>query len=515
MSKGIMLTEMKIINNIKFKAFLLLVIAFIPRIANLGGHDVFVDEITWMSRAKDVYAALRTLSWSPYNAIWWLNKGVAEALGIPVTFLGGISMTFLSNTGFTHYSLNIARDFVAARFPVVIIGSLFVPFFYLLSKKFIGDKLSFIASLLLALDPIAIALSRWFQHDTALMAFSVLSILLYLGGKSKAAVVGSAFLTAMAILTKPQGFLIVITLAIVTFVALLTGQKVRLKEFIVWLVFAGLFTIIFFPYLWHNPIGNMFHYLSVQFGNVSEGNLTFFNGQITQNPPWYYYFVIFPFRVPESVLIGYLLGVGLIFSKLKIKIFKNQFVLAGLIYTILFVSTICLSNKKLGIRYLFGVWPYIYIIAAYGLVRLEKLISTPFKKVFWLYVLLFPVWGILKFYPTYYLFYNHFITPAKFQNLESVGYCDSVEPSIKYLSPYLYHGIKIMLPGCDSAINYYTSFTIKRINRVSEKPDYIIAENISFQKLPAIQEDIKMAGYKEIREIDFRGIILAKIYQKP
>jgi hypothetical protein len=509
-----MVINTKIINNIKLRIIFLFVLAFIPRITSLGGHSVFVDEIIWMSRSKDVYAAVRTMSWSPYNAVWWLIPGVAEPIGLPMTFLGGLSITFLSS-GYSHYSLNIAKDFVAARLPAVVLGSLFIPFFYFLSKKFIGDRLAFIASLLLALDPIAIATSRWLHQDTPLMVFSTLSILLYLYSRRKAATIGSAFLAAMAILTKPQGFLIIPVLAIVSVIAVLTKQKAHFKILSVWIGLTAFFTILLFPYLWGNPAGNMLKYLSVQAANVSGGNLTIFNGQVTFNPPWYYYFAIFPFRLPESILIGFLAGLAITFAKLKRNILKNGFLQASLIYTILFVAVISFSDKKLGIRYLLGVWPYVYIIAAYGLIYLEKLIGKPFRKIFWLLTFLFPVWGIIKFYPSYYLFYNHLITPAKYQSLEAVGYCDSVKPAIEYLGPNLFHGVKIMLPGCDAAINYYTGFTINRVESVSAHPDYIILENLTAQKLPAITDDIRNAKYREIKEIDFRGLILAKIYQKP
>jgi len=509
-----MLFVRKIINNAKYKVLFLFILALLPRIIGLGQHDIFVDEITWMSRCKDVYAAVRTLSWSPYNSAWWLIEGVAEAIGLPVTFLGGISMTYLS-PGYSTHSLNISRDFVTTRFPVALIGTFFIPVFYLLLRKFVNDKLAFIASLLLALDPIAIALSRWFQHDTALMVFSTLSILLYLYSKRKIAIVGSSFLAAMAILTKPQGFLIVVVLAAVTLFAFGVKQKTYIKEFVIWLVLSGIFTVAFFPYLWTNPIGNMFHYLSIQLRNVSAGNLTFFSGQITTNPPWYYYFAIFPFRLPESILIGFFIGLVVFIISFKKKLLGNSLFQAVGVYTILFFLIITLSNKKLGIRYLFGIWPYIYILVAYGLMRIEKFISCPFRKVYWLIVFLFPVWGILKFYPSYYLFYNHLITPQKYQNLESVGYCDSVKPAIEYLGPNLYHGIKIMLTGCDAAINYYTNFTINSVYSVNEKPDYVIEENISAQKLPGQTAGILKAGYRQIKEINFRGLILAKIYQKP
>ena len=504
----------KVINSTTFKVFLLFVIAFLPRIINLGGHVVFVDEITWMSRAKDVYAAVRTLTWSQYNVKWWLITTTTEAIGLPVTFLSGIAMTYLS-PGYSVHSLNITTDYIAARLPVVLIGTFFIPIFYLLLKKFINDKLAFVTSLLLAIDPIAIALSRWVQHDTALMAFSSLSLLLYLISKRKINVVLSAFLASMAILSKPQGFLIVFTLLIFYVVSFLTKQRISFKKLLVWLVLTAAFTVLFFPYLWSNPIGNMLTYLATQTSYVGMGNLTYFNGAITSNPPWYYYFFIFPFRVPESVLIGFLVGLILFLVNIKSKLSRNKFFQVIFIYSVIYMLLMSFSNKKLGIRYLLGVWPYMYIVAASGFIYLEKFIRRSFKKVYWLVILLFPIWGILKFSPVYYDYYNHFITPQKFQSLESVAYCDSVKPAIEYLGPKLHQNIKLMLLGCDVAINYYTGYTIDRVQSPFENPEFIIEEYANGQKSLDIYSQIQKAGYQEIKEIDFRGLILAKIYQKP
>jgi hypothetical protein len=506
-------TVKKLVNTTKFKVFFLFIIAFLPRIINLGGHVVFVDEITWMSRAKDVYAAVRTLSWSPYNTDWWLSTTTTEAIGLPVTFLSGVAMTYLS-PGYSVHSLNITTDYIAARLPVALIGTFFIPIFYLLLKKFINDKLAFVTSLLIAIDPIAIALSRWVQHDTALMAFSCLSLLIYLASKRKVATVISAFLAAMAILSKPQGFLIVFTLLIFYVISLFTKQKTSFKKLLIWLVLTAAFTILFFPYLWRNPVGNMLTYLATQTSYVGLGNLTYFNGAITSSPPWYYYFFIFPFRVPESVLIGFLAGIILFLVSIKSKLSRNKYFQLIFIYSIIYMLLMSFSNKKLGIRYLLGVWPYMYIVAASGLIYLEKFVGRSFKKIYWLVILLFPVWGILKFSPVYYDYYNHFITPQKFQSLESVAYCDSVKPAIEYLDPKLYNNIRIMLLGCDAAINYYTGYTIDRVQSPFENPEFIIEEYANGQKSPDIYNQIQKAGYKEIKEIDFRGLILAKIYQK-
>jgi hypothetical protein len=500
--------------SLKYKVIILFLIAFLPRIVNLGGHSLFADEITWMVRAKGVYAAVHSHIFSFFDNGWWLDTKASEPIGIPMAFLGGVAMTYLS-PGYSNYSLNIARDFVAARVPAVLMGSLFVPIFYLLLRKLINDKFAFTASLLIALDPVSIGLSRWLHQDLALMVFSTLSLLIFLYSKNKFATLASAFLAAMAILTKPQGFLIPITLIIFVGIQFLTTRKTDIKRLIFWLILAGIFTVLFFPYLWTNPIGRMLKYLAIQNTNALNGHGTFFNGYVTRNPPWYYYFAIFPFRVPESILLGFLTGLILAFLNLKKGFCKSGFVQVALIYSILFVITISITAKKLGIRYLFGVWPYIYILATYGLFRIAEKLKGLNKKIFWFCVLIFSVWGIVKFYPSYYLFYNHFINPQEEQNLESIAFCDGVKPAIEYLEPNLYQGIKIMLPGCNAAMNYYTGYTLKSVSSINEEPDYIIEETHITKQDPEAAIQIQSLGYKEIKELDFRGLILAKIYQRP
>lgn len=503
----------KILTNTKFKVLILFLIAFLPRILNLSGHDIFVDEISWMPRAKDIYGTIRTRSWNPNLTMWWLSPTTTEAIGLPVTTVAGFFMNYLAK-GYSIHSLNLFQDFVAGRLVVVILGSIFVPAFYLLLRKFVDDKIAFITSLLFAIDSIAIALSRWLQHDTALMSFSIIALMLFLFNDKKITLIFSSFFTALAILTKPQGFLLVFTLVIYYVVLLILKRKVNFKRLLFWLILSAAFTTILFPYLWKNPIGNMLNYLMIQVNHVDEGNLTLFNGTITYSPPWYYYFAIFPFRIPESVLLGFIVGIAAALINLKKGITKNRFFVVGVIYSIMYLILMSFSDKKLGIRYLLPIWPYIYLLATSGLVYISKHFKKNIVKiVFWILVSAFPIWGVLKFSPVYYLYHNNFISPAKFQNYEAVGYCDSVKPALEYLGPELHENIKLMLVACDAAINYYTGYTIQRVQSPYQKPEYIIQENLNGQTNPQIYKDIENAGYKEIKEIDFRGLILARIYK--
>ena len=388
--------------SLKLKLLTLFLVAFVPRIIGIDKHAIFADEIAWMVRGKETFLAIKAQNWTNLKSnIWWMDTKAAEPMGLPMAFAIGGAITFLT-PGYSNYSLNITKDFIASRIPALLLGSLFIPlFYYFLRKNGIKDNIALTSSLLFAIDPIAIGLSRWAHQDLALMVFTTLGLLST--GKS------SFISTTFAIFTKPQGL-------ISPFVLALT------KKSLVWLIIGIIATTLLWPYL------------KTQFNVVSTGHLTTFNGQIFTNPPWYYYLAILPFRVPEGILIGLFLA---IFVK------KKKLPLPLLIYSAIFLIVISLSDKKLGIRYLFGIWPVFYILSAYGLSKIKN------KLLFWILALAFPIFGIFKFYPSYYLYHNNFISGKNFQELESVGFCDGVAPSIKYLEPKLFHGVKIMLPGCD------------------------------------------------------------------
>jgi hypothetical protein len=494
-------------------ALVLFLFSFGLRIYELDETPVYADEVTWMARAKDVYASVRSGRWNFFNAGWWLDTTTAEPIGLPMAFLGGVSMTFLS-PGYSHYSLNIMRDFAAVRIPAAFLGAIFVPALYFLVKKFIGDKIALVASLLIAVDPVAVGLSRWLHQDMALMVFSTLGVLVFVYSGNFIATIISALFTSMAILTKPQGLIVPLSLVATYLIARVFKKHPDIKRLVVWLLITGVFTILLFPFLWEHALRGMWQYLLIQLGNANAGQLTMFDGKLTNTPAWNYYFKIFPFHLPEGVLIGFLVGMVLLLLKIKRKLSPGNFVWLILTYSLLFIATISWSNKKLGIRYIFGIWPYLYLVAAYGLVQVSEQLKISFRKFFWIIIASFSVWSALRFYPYYYLFHNHFISPDNYQSLESVGFCDGVKESIKYLEPKLFHGVKIMLPGCDSTINYYTGFTVNRVGNVAEDPDYIIEENIDAQKFPERVAEIHSAGYTEIKEINFRGLVLAKIYEK-
>ncbi len=90
---------------------------------------------------------------------WWTNPGMTEAIGLPLTFLSGLSHVLFAGAG--KYSLNLFNDVLASRLPIVLIGSLVPVFMYFFGSEIFSRKLSLISALIYIFNPIAISLDRW------------------------------------------------------------------------------------------------------------------------------------------------------------------------------------------------------------------------------------------------------------------------------------------------------------------------------------------------------------------
>lgn len=490
-------------------------IALAIRLIGIDEHGLFHDELSWMVRGKELFFAVKQFNLNFFESGWWLNRFAAEPLGLPMAFLAGIMLVVFS-PGQSRLSLGIIPDIIAARIPVVIIGSLFIPVYYLLIRKYIDKKIALVAALLMVFDPVSLGLSRWLHQDLALAATSFISLLLFIRNRSGMTLLASAVFASLALLTKPQGFLIPISL----FIYCLSVSRLERKTFFTklgkWLFMVGCLVIIAFPFLWRNPLTQMLLYLKTQLSVVSQGHLVYFLGQITRNPPWYYYLAITPFHLTEAVLLGVIAGLIGVFVSFKKRFFKlSPLAKISLIYSLLAFLTVSLASKKLGIRYLFPLWPYILLFAGWGLFTLSNLFTTNFRKVFWFFIFAFTIIEVLRFYPSYYLFHNHLISARQYQEMELVGVCDGIKPAMEYLAPLINEGSKIMFLTCGATANYYTGYSLKIVEDIKEEPEYIILEKNYAQRFPQTISSIEENNYQLLKEIDFRGISLVTIYRQP
>ncbi len=491
----------------KLIVIILFLIAISIRLYGLSEHSLFADEITWMAKGKEYFFALKQINLNYFNNGPWLDKSTTWPIALPMSLLSGIMLVFFA-PGQSSRSAGILNDITAGRIPPAIIGAIFIPIFYLLISRYVSKKIAIISALLLALDPVSLGLSRWVSQDLMLMVTSFLGLILFFENKPFLSLIVSPFFTSMAILTKPQGGVVVIALLIYLLTVEKGKKKAEFIKFLKWIFMVVILTIVFFPFLWNNPF-KMLWYLKTQAETISQTPPIIFLGQITTDPPWYYYLATLPFHLTEVVFVGIMAGV---MGIRRVKL--SPFLRTSIIYSLLFFIIISWSPQKLGIRYAFPIWPYLFLLAAFGLTKIESIIKQKWQKIYWSVIFIASIIAVVKFYPSYYLYYNQFVSPQQYQKLESIGFCDGIKPAMEYLNPKLHEGIKIMFYDCNFSANYYTGYTLNHVYAVSDQPEYIVLETYSSQKNPLLEPSLKDFGYHLIKEINFKSLLLARIYAK-
>lgn len=422
---------------------IIFIIAFLPRVLNLTGHSLFVDELKWHKRARILGTALKNFDLVLLKKGWWDFKETI-AIGLPATVLMTASRFILKNITSPEFSF---------RFPIAVIGSLTAAAFYLILNRLKKPRIGIIGALFLALEPVFIAISRWAHQDAMLTFLFLLTIGLFYIGETEQKFkfkVASAFFFALAFLTKLNALAIPVILVawkVHRHIRISKGMErfnfikaFQLKELI--LPFVSLLAIVvMWPALWGNPFVIGLSYFKNQAATLSSyGHSNLFLGQPTNRPPFYYYPVILFIRLSPMALVALALGLGSIFYADKKKNFSDLWWL-NLFWLVLYIAIVTLSPKKIEVRYIAAIWPAVAYFVASGLYYGFKMIPLLGRKGFAttvavLLIVVFQVPVILAYNPSYYLYYNSFVggpSGARRSKITLVGPGEST----KYLADYI------------------------------------------------------------------------------
>lgn len=490
--------------NILFLA-LLFAVSLIPRAYQLESTEIFPDEITWTARSRESFLALKTGNPYYFKDGWWKTNSDTEAINLPTTIISGASIFFLAKNQPTHYSLNLFPDYIAARIPIVIINSLFIVLFYFISRKVTHNQTAaFLGSFMLALDPIYLGLSRWVLSDTLLAVWIFLSLSSYLFVKKNAfSILLAASFLSLAFLTKPTAILL-----LVVFLVYCVSNKLAyspLKYLITLLVFTLLTHL-----LWLGTTGvigwEILEYLLRQSQLAQKPFTTFFVGEITTNPPFYYYIYQLVVRLPLLALVGL---VGFVLHK-KLKLPSKKIVLSILLFIFLYLLAMSLSTKKLGIRYVFPVIPWLYLFASLPLATIATKLNKKVKLLYFLLIGVYELSMAIHYFPNYSLYYNQLIGgPANAQKYDLPGLCMGARDSVFFLEKN-YSARSVAYMGCaKTVIPYYSGVSI---TTNWEKERFVIIEE-SFRILSPDEPAVLYFSNQEPVHINsWRGIVLARVY---
>jgi 4-amino-4-deoxy-L-arabinose transferase-like glycosyltransferase len=382
-----------------WSAIAIFLLAFLPRVFSL---DIFltIDEVKWLTRSEQFLQALLRqdfsatyLSAHPGIINYWL-------------ILSGVLIRYLLQFGVTferaHWSQGLQEfaavmlfggtpnlDFLASgRLLFALVTSVCVSVSYLLSRKLFSQRVAFLGAALLALDPFYMAFSRLLVTDALVASFTTLSLLsfiMYLTHRRKwRYVIFSGITAGLAFLTKVPSLVLVPTVGVL---AMLTcafegrsSSSPRRKNIgqlalalVTWGLIAGLVCLALWPALWVEPLGTIHQLWRGLTSKEIGGRLQFFMGKVTDDPGFWFYWVVALFRLTPLTLLGLLFGASSLMPGSKKPRTSEGVARVTMLMTfvLLFSFSITLEPSKFD-RYLLPVFPVVEIIAAMGLCTLVE-----------------------------------------------------------------------------------------------------------------------------------------------
>lgn len=311
-------------------------------------------------------------------------------------------------------------------------------FFYLTLRIFFSKNISLIGTVIFLSHPRIFAQSFYNSKDIVFLVFFCISnfylIKFFLKQNIKNILLLSLSIS-VAISIRPMA--LIIPFLFIFFFIMQNIDKINFKNLFLlfsFLLFVPFFTIIFWPYLWEEPL-KIFEILESmsKFRFIGE---VFFNGEyfVAKYMPWYYLPVTIFITTPIFQIILFFIGSFITIKSLsknlfklensKENIWKNEielflfYSLLIIFLTIFFIIEMS-ATVYTGWRQVYFIYPSIIFICIYGLNYI--LDNIKIKKYVFILIIAFLLSNsisIIRNHPYQYVFYNQLITNKNLKNFE-------------------------------------------------------------------------------------------------
>jgi hypothetical protein len=379
----------------------------------IGRASINNDAHFWYTRTQNFVNALQTGR---------LNETYQNAKpGVSVMWLSGLSLeTFLNLYEkvfhfrpliWTHDTFYLVHFSIIA--PLVTVGLVSVLLLYFLGQKFMDKRVLALGIMLLVLQPFYVGISRNFHSDHVLMAFMLMSVVLWIYylrvSKRFVFAILSGIAAGMAFLSKSAAIFLIPYIGFVLFVDYLFYQgKIfkYAKDYLVWFLSCAAAFFALFPATWLKPIEilrRIFIYEGVYLATIGRDGV---------NPFWYYAEPVVRILTPVF-LIAFILGVLFVIGNLRDYERKKRYnvvLIFGFVF--FFFLQMSLVKQKMD-RYLLPAFPFMALMGGYGLVHLIEWIKGLFlKNKFVVEKLLVALFLIANLSYILYYFPNYLIYPS-------------------------------------------------------------------------------------------------------
>lgn len=465
------------------------------------------------------------------------EKGIGYVFDVPAALLEYILGTSDPRSFFLlRHLLNFTYFFIGVIF-----------FFLLLKNRFKSTNLALLGTLFLIISPRIFA--NAFYNNKDIIFLSLFIIASYYSVKTLQnltyvdSILASIFIglaTGMRILGVFLALLLLFFL-IIKYLRNEKRKKIILKIFLSLLILIPGSIILFYPFLWSNPLSN-FLFIFERLSNFEWGGYNFYLGNYikAQNVPWHYSIVWIYATTPLLYLIFFTFGFVLIIKRIFFRLINIEeqkkyndlwrgdkemcdlFVFSIVFFPILLIILIN-STLYSGWRHLYFVYPYIIIIAIYGLNYFKnKFFKKIYSKLYILILISFIInisW-MYKNHPNQNLYFNYFFKNS-FDNLFDLDYWGlSINQNLNFINKNYDGKYKISSIGnMDLELN--KKFLEKKDrNRVTivdkiEDANFIIVNKYYWDGNKSKNENLLNNGLEKIYEVLINEKTISSVYKNP
>ncbi len=472
------------------------------------------DEYLWMQRGLSYVTSFSSLNLK--------SATISSHPGIIPSILIGASILFFEK-GISVHSMAFFDPTFAARLPIVIIGSITPILMFILLRKIIPEKIAVLASLFIALDPVHIAYSRIAHVDAVLTLPFTICIITYFISEQNNSIYWkfiSGIFFGLTILTKLTGFLILPILLIYKLLVYFNKSSFKdttlrniISKYDIFSFFIGIaIYILLYPKMWDNPISvfSVNTQLISTLVETSQETGNFWAGRAVSDPPAYYYIILLFIQSNEVLLLSVICGTFFLFKEVRTN--KNKlcnFYILIFCILIIYIGALSISGKKIGIRYILPMWPFIGIVGAYGIFELIKKSISFFKFkvisenlvsfVIGFMIIIFLLLTDFSYSPNYTDYFNSLIGgPSGAKNFVTIDGQSSAP--IKYIQSIAGNNKTIAVVGPDQLVTYYYGGKIADDGRINGGQGVIGRSTSFFESINWRTADylVIYLGYKQV-----------------
>jgi len=397
------------------------------------------------------------------------------------------------------------------------------------TRIFSSELLGLLSLIFIILSPRFFAEAFYNSKDIVLMSIfslGMLTLTKFINKPSIKNILLLSLITALAVNIRILG---IFFFPLVTLSLFYKIRKVR--EFILLLLLyflVALFLIIlFFPYLWKNPIINFIEALKVMSNfPVAQDATTLFFGQYIslKNLPWNYLPSWIVITTPPLVIILFFFGIVSVLLNFRINFSFNYdkkyfLLLLNCIVVIAPILTVIFLNSPIynGWRHLYFIYPSILIISLYGLSIIYKYINLItfknfFSVIFFTTYVLHQINWIIKAHPIQNVYFN-FMVGNDWKNKFDLDYWGLGNDIV--LKNILSEDKRNLISVCPMSTMSLNMRSLRKIdqNRIKisclGRPDYLINNYYEFWRIDRIIDN----EYKIIHELRVFNEVIISTYK--